>query len=114
MALETPCKPRSFHEWGRRREGITALSAEEMSYVPFSAASDHDFAFNRGLATPASRTKQFVEVKMTIEPHQLGLLIIGCCVCESISSFRCRLLVKCDAFQRGTAVMACEALGVEA
>jgi hypothetical protein len=67
MAIYTPSIPILFHKRSRGIKWITALSAEEMSGMPFCTASNDDFTFNGCLAALAARGEELVEVEVAVE-----------------------------------------------
>jgi hypothetical protein len=58
---------------------ITALSAEEVSNMPFSATGYNNFSFNGRLAALAARTVQLVEIEVAVEAWHAGLVIVDFC-----------------------------------
>lgn len=76
MAPDTPRKP-VFLDKGRSRiKRIAALRAEEMAWVPASAARDDDFALDRGGAGFAAGREAFVEVEVAIEARGFILAVL--------------------------------------
>ena len=74
MAVATPRISILLDERRARIEWIAALRAEKVASVPFSTASNNDFALNRGLARFAARAEYFVEVECAVEAHR-GLAV---------------------------------------
>ena len=67
MAIHAPSVSIFLHKRGCGIKRITALSAEEMTSMPFRAASDDDLAFDWRFATFATRGEELMEVEVAVE-----------------------------------------------
>jgi hypothetical protein len=113
MAPHTIRVPIPFHERRIRIKWITTFTAEKMSDMPLRARSHNDFAFNRRLATFATRAEEFVKVKMAEESNVdvgFGWYTLGL---EPLLAFVRGFGVEGDTLESGGALVAGEAFGME-
>jgi hypothetical protein len=117
MAIYTPSIPILFHKRSCGIKWITALSAEEMSGMPFCTASNDDFTFNGCLAALAARGEELVEVEVAVEAWGfVGTVIVleARHVVHTFGMFVGGFWVKGYAFEVLAALVAGEAFRVEA
>jgi hypothetical protein len=112
VAIQAPGIAVFLDKGSLRVERITTLGAEKVTDMPFCPTGDDHFSFDWCLAAFASRTEQFVKVKVTVEPQRIGVFICGR-IRESFIPLCLRLLVKGHAFKCSMAVVTSEALWVK-
>jgi len=99
VAVATPRVAILLDERRAGIERIAALCAEEVPGVPFGAASDDDFAFDRRLARFAARAEHLVEVECAVEAHRR----------LAVAHFGFVELVVCDVHWDVAGVAGCDA-----
>ena len=125
MTAHTPSIAVLLNKWSRTVEGFTTLCAEEVARVPFRAAGNDDFAFNRRLAALASGGEKLVKVQVAVEsqrsvsvldflPPELvdrdsGSSLPGLDSGQALSARFLRLRVEGDQFEVGVALVTDEA-----
>lgn len=129
VAAHTPSIAVFFHKRSGRVERIAALCAEEMPRMPLSPACHNHLALNRRLAAFASWAEELVVVEMAIEAHSLVTVIDfrnaltdldvlavhpPMNTIDALSTLIFWLWVESDTFEAFAAMVADEALGMEA
>jgi hypothetical protein len=136
VAIDTPRVPVLLHKRRLRIERVAALRAEEVADVPLGAARDNDLALDGRLARLAARREELVVVQVAVEAH--ALVAVGrlqprrvlrrragrqghvvavdarADARHALLALRCGLRVERHALQVLVAVVAREALRVEA
>lgn len=118
MASYTIRIPITLDKRRSRIKRIAALCAEEMSNMPLRAGRNDDLTFNWRLAGAAPGGEELMEVKVAVETQGIVGRVSGVGVNTGLfqtgDALRVGFWVERDAFERGIAVVAVEALGVEA
>jgi hypothetical protein len=138
MTIHTPRIPILLHKRRARIKRVATLRAKKVSCMPLGATRDNHLAFNGGLARFASRGEHFVEVEVAEEA--LGFVcavfvfeaghvvrgrvrgeegnivatLAGADTGDALGEFVIWFGVEGDAFEVLAALVAGEALGVEA
>jgi hypothetical protein len=104
---------------------ITTLRTKEMSSMPLSTTSNHDFPLNRCLATLTPRTKELMVIQMTIKAQPFIAIFLFrprhiiisrhpiANPVHAIKTARFRFGVESNTFEPFATVMAAKAFGME-
>lgn len=138
MTINTPRIPILLHKRGIMRKRIATLRTKEVTRVPLRTTRDNDLSLNRRRATLTPGTETLVEIQMAVEPRRLvgsiPLLqlrhflrrvpagqeldvlaaLAGADALNASAVFGRGFRVEGDAFEFLAALVAAEAVGVEA